>query len=401
MKTTMTIRDALVRQECGTIMTRGCDQALIRGSATAARSGCFMVLIAMLAAVGCAHRATPVLPQARPVGSKLSKQVLAFYYGWYGRPSATDAWVHWAGVDEAAGRIGNATHFPTLGAYDSHETQVIEQQVRWAKAAGITGFIASWWAQGDFQDRGMPLLLDAARRSGLSISIYFEQVRPTNAPTPAGATDALLYVLERYGHDSAWLKVDGKPVVFIYGRAVGQLKLEGWQTVVAEVNRRYPAGAIFIGDDLSPEAARVFDGIHTYNPTVATAQKSVEEIRDWAKAAFARWLEIAGRDRIACVTLIAGYDDSTQKRTAPRPITDRHGGETYRVMWEAAIAANPDWVLICSWNEWHEGSEIEPSAENGTRELATTAAFATTFLETPLRSSHDTSHLIASRWTPR
>jgi len=30
-----------------------------------------------------------------------------------------------------------------------------------------------------------------------------------------------------------------------------------------------------------------------------------------------------------------------------------------------AIKADPDWVLITSWNEWHEGSEIEPSWEDG------------------------------------
>ena len=41
------------------------------------------------------------------------------------------------------------------------------------------------------------------------------------------------------------------------------------------------------------------------------------------------------------------------------------GGQTYRVLWEEAIKADPDWVLITSWNEWHEGSEIEPSWEDG------------------------------------
>ncbi|MFN3422855.1 MAG: hypothetical protein ACK40X_14170 [Armatimonadota bacterium] len=54
-------------------------------------------------------------------------------------------------------------------------------------------------------------------------------------------------------------------------------------------------------------------------------------------------------------------------------------------MWEAAIEANPDWVLITSWNEWHEGSEIEPSVENGDRELKTTAKYALRFKQLPPR----------------
>src|SRR5437868_3250286 len=107
-------------------------------------SACSLVLIAALTGADCAHRARIAAgPQRPPAGTQLSKQVLAFYYGWYGRPSAIASWVHWAGVDAVSGRIGNATHYPTLGAYDSHDPQIIEQHFRWAKAAGITGFIVS------------------------------------------------------------------------------------------------------------------------------------------------------------------------------------------------------------------------------------------------------------------
>ena len=44
------------------------------------------------------------------------------------------------------------------------------------------------------------------------------------------------------------------------------------------------------------------------------------------------------------------------------------------MMADAAIAARPDWVLIVSWNEWLEATEIEPSVENGSRELDTLGA---------------------------
>ena len=29
------------------------------------------------------------------------------------------------------------------------------------------------------------------------------------------------------------------------------------------------------------------------------------------------------------------------------------------------MAAQPDWVLITSWNEWFEGTSVEPSVEYG------------------------------------
>jgi hypothetical protein len=39
-----------------------------------------------------------------------------------------------------------------------------------------------------------------------------------------------------------------------------------------------------------------------------------------------------------------------------------------------------DYVLITSWNEWHEGTEVEPSIEYGSRILDDTAAFSREFL---------------------
>ena len=142
-----------------------------------------------------------------------------------------------------------------------------------------------------------------------------------------------------------------------------------------------PSGAVFIGDRISSDAARIFDGIHTYNPTGLTKGNSLEEIRGWAKTRFPKLVKTARPGRIACVTIIPGYDDSVQpSRKSPRPITERYNGDTYKVMWEEAIAVNPDWVLVTSWNEWHEGSEIEPSAELGNRELDTTRRFARKFL---------------------
>jgi glycoprotein endo-alpha-1,2-mannosidase len=364
-------------------------------------SALWLILIAALHGASCARRVPLQTPQAPPVAQVaqaalvplvptssggLKKQVLAFYYGWYGNPQVSGSWTHWSDVDQAATRIGNSTNYPGLGAYDSHDPKLVEHHVRKAKEIGITGFIVSWWRQGDFHDKGMPLILETAERAGLCITIYFEDVRPRDAPDPNSAIEDLLYVLDRYGRHPAWLKVNGKPVVFVYSRAVGQLKLPGWQSVAAAINQRYAGGALFVGDQISAAAAQVFDGIHTYNPTGRTAGKSVEEIRAWAHATFPQWIEIAGHDRIACITLIAGFDDSKLGRKEPRPITDRHDGETYRVMWEEAIAANPDWVLICSWNEWHEGSEIEPSAENDGRELKTTAEFAPEFVQLPLRA---------------
>lgn len=303
------------------------------------------------------------------------KKVLAFYYGWYGNPQISGRWVHWSDVDKTKQSIGNSTHYPELGPYDSHDPKVVKQHCQWAAAVGMDGFIASWWNPNDFHDQGMSLLLNTAQEFGLEITVYLETVP---ARTRQQALDYVLYLLNHYGAHTAWLKVDSRPVLFVYSRAIGEIGLDNWRWVIAEANRKYSKGVLFIGDRLSAEAAEIFDGIHTYNITGQTARRSPKEIRTWARDRFPQWVALAA-DRIACLTIIPGYDDSKLDRPLPRPITDRHEGETYRVLWEEAIAANPTWVLLTSWNEWHEGSEIEPSVENGHRELETTAEFAPKF----------------------
>src|SRR5262249_10183358 len=89
-------------------------------------------LAALLCATACAHRVAvnpPPRPAAPPAQERagpgqLKKEVLAFYYGWYGNPRVSGAWMHWAKVDKAAGQIGTSTHYPQLGPYDSQDPTI-------------------------------------------------------------------------------------------------------------------------------------------------------------------------------------------------------------------------------------------------------------------------------------
>ena len=310
-----------------------------------------------------------------------ARQVLAFYYGWYGNVQVSYEWRHWEKVDPVIERIENVADFPAYGAYDSHDAVIVDRQAAAAHAAGITGFIASWWGRDSFEDRGMPLLLVAAAKHKLSVSAYYEQIRGEDAASRVkAAVDDIEYLLAQYGSDKAWLRADGKPVLFIYGRALHELSPADWQEVMAQVRRDNPGGVVLIADSLDPKSVSAFDGASTYNITGQTQHKTPPEIRAWAHAAYPKMVAAAGPGKISTVTIIPGYDDRNTGRLSPRPITDRWGRETYRVLWQEAIAAAPDYVLITSWNEWHEGSEIEPSVEYGSRILDETAAFSREFL---------------------
>ena len=70
------------------------------------------------------------------------------------------------------------------------------------------------------------------------------------------------------------------------------------------------------------------------------------------------------RGKFFCATVLPGYND--KKIRSPGAYLSRNNGSTYRYTWDAAIASNPDCILITSFNEWWEGTEIEPSINYST-----------------------------------
>lgn len=58
---------------------------------------------------------------------------------------------------------------------------------------------------------------------------------------------------------------------------------------------------------------------------------------------------------------------------------ERADGTYYARTWETVLSTSPDLVLVHSFNEWVEGSYIEPSAHFGSRYLQLTAQWADEF----------------------
>ena len=55
-----------------------------------------------------------------------------------------------------------------------------------------------------------------------------------------------------------------------------------------------------------------------------------------------------------------GFD--AERATGDTRVQDRADGKTYDRMWQGAVRAAADVVTITSYNEWHEGTQIEPAA---------------------------------------
>jgi len=309
------------------------------------------------------------------------REVLAFYYPWYGVDRSGKAGRHWGNINAAAHDASASPHYPACGVYNSMDPALIKSHIDFARSNSITGFIVSWWGQQSKQtrdDSSVPLLLQCAEREHFKISVYWEQAPGSGAERNARAMNDLVYLVTRFGTNDAFLKVGGKPVIFVYGRVISQIPKAAWPAIIS--GARAKAGPfLLIADKYNETNARLFDGLHMYNISWAGVGKTPAELRAWAAQYDGDAVKLARQyHRISCVTVIPGYNDTKMRK--PGRNVDRQDGEVYRTLWEEAIKAKPDWILITSWNEWLEGTEIEPSFEEGDKYLKLTAEYARHFL---------------------
>ncbi|HLJ56356.1 MAG TPA: hypothetical protein VKT77_15060 [Chthonomonadaceae bacterium] len=323
----------------------------------------------------------PVGDDGKGVGKPIARRVLALYYPWYATPAVSRRWAHYDGVEPANKRIVSHAHYPAGGPYDSTDPAVIERHLRQAKEAGIDTLVCSWWGRQDTTDRAIRLLIDRAPAHGLTVCIYWERLQPQ--PDRLAATADLAYLLRTFGSKPGCLRLSGKPVLFLYAGLCRSLPASEWEQALGAAQSRYLAGFIAIGSGDRLADALLWDGLHALDIDGPMQQKDPAAAAALLHERFLPANRLARRlGHIAIETVIAGYDDRKSNATSGIPrrsFVDRADGALYRALWSQAIADQPDWILLDSFNQWHNGTEIEPSAELGDRYLRQTAEQSATF----------------------
>lgn len=137
----------------------------------------------------------------------------AFYYPW-----TADAWPSGALADE-----------PLLGRYDSAVAATVAQEVTWMRYARLNAAIASWGGQGSATDSPISAILQATGDSPFKWSLFY-QPEASQDPSVAQIESDLAYISARYAAQPQYLRIDGRPVVFVRsGAADGCDMAQRWQ----------------------------------------------------------------------------------------------------------------------------------------------------------------------------
>lgn len=322
--------------------------------------------------LGCIVFFTQAGAQNSEVQNELNYKVHTFYYAWYGNPDTDGHYKNWnhpiiphfrdttwdnAGAFPGGEDIG-ANYYPALGDYSSNNPDLVREHMKLIKQAGIGVMALSWWGKGDFTDRSVKMYLELAQEYRLKICFHIEPVYKSAQQFK----DQIAYITENYVDHPAVFKYKGLPLYYLYD--TGKVKYYEWSKLLSEKGelslRNTALDAVFIGHwererDSGFILKSGFDGFYTYYASEGFMWGCTST--NWpVMAKFAKENDLLF---IPCPG--PGYIDTRIRPWNTRNTEDRLGGVYYENMFMNAVKASPDFIGITSFNEWHEGTQIEPA----------------------------------------
>ncbi len=241
----------------------------------------------------------------------------AFYYPWF-----PQAW-------KQKGIQPYSNYTPSLGYYSSTNAAILHQHIAMMQYAHIQVGIASWWGAYSQTDNKFPGLLAAASGTDFRWAIYYEQESQADPPVTA-IHNQLQYILNRYGSNPNFLRVNGKFVVFVYASPSDGCQMASrWKQ--ANTVGAYVVLKVFPGYAKCPFQP---NGWHQYAPASPADQQG--------KNSF---------------SISPGFWLKGQPVRLPRNL----------VRWarnvRAMVASGAKWQLVTTFSEWGEGTAVEPAMQ--------------------------------------
>jgi glycoprotein endo-alpha-1,2-mannosidase len=346
--------------------------------------------------VGCSSS-----PNTDPSEPRWAQKYLvgAYYYLWY-PGNWREGYIN--------GRL-LPQQLPTLGQYDSSDLKTIEQHINWSSQYGIDFLAVSWWPDHPELDRIIREKIFKARNiSDIKFCIFYEtsglglegdRINFTPDKTKKLISDFKFLSQQYFSHPS-YLKIKGRPVAIIY---LTRTFIGDYPKAINSLRKSLQEmgfNPFLIGDEIfwyvmrpnplppspHPETNRIkmFDGITAYNmynwakPQQMGYGSQSTYLSDVHKLYREYQTAIGSKSHLIPGT-IPGYNDrgvrlSENHQVIPRQFTS--GGEEGSFLTEALKRTvlpfmDPDIpiALITSFNEWNEGTQIEPTDASGITNL--------------------------------
>jgi len=273
-----------------------------------------------------------------------AKSIYTHYMPWFQTKGVHGNWTHWGDT------IPNQTsHFtPMIGLYDSRDPDVLEYQVLLMKYAGLDGLFMDWYGIGGDPEYGTQPIFQVLAKAGLKYAMVWEDRYANNQ---GGAGAVLQFMENNFFKTSNYVKISNRPILLV------------WQIT-------YTTAAQWT----SNMSSTTFQN----KPILITRDNALTPAAEGAYS----WINAAGGTPLAISSLdnFLGNTWTYMIPTALPRFVDDYAGFSYGTIDDQAgkmfvntitdcMESDNDITQIATWNDWQEGTIIEPSTTYGYRDL--------------------------------
>jgi hypothetical protein len=309
-----------------------------------------------------------------------AKRIYAHYMPWYETPGFRGYWGnHWTGFNNEAnpntivGPNGRrdiwSNYYPLIGPYDSADPHALECHLLQMKLAGIDGVILDWYGISGAADYGIiqvasEAMFDASAQFGLEFIACFEDrtvefLVNNGIIPPTGVNTHMVETFEWM--DTNWFGAPhygtrgGRPLVLNFGPIF--VGTPGpWELATGLLN---PEPELFALPHLwrNINADGGFNWV-SFSSFEGTTDEAVIRQR------LANYFAFTSSDPSEVIpSAVAGFDDVYAGD--PFPFLDHRDGETFRIGLDVTMDGPWDRIQLVTWNDYGEGTMIEPTREFG------------------------------------
>lgn len=319
---------------------------------------------------------TDYVPEPQPVESAVD---LGIYYfpGW---PTMT----HWQPILDFPERK------PVLGWYDEADPEVADWQIKWAVEHGITFFMVDWyWNQGHrhLEHWLHEAYMESRYREHLQWAVMWANHNPPDSHSLEDWREVTQYWIDHYFGMEEYYRIDGRPAVFIWAprnirQDVGGAEKAAELYALSQGMAREAGlpGIYFVAmsaheseaavEELEGEGYEAFTSYHGFYLARDRAEGRRFPFSQVVETGPETWQQADARSgNLHYIPVIdTGWASEPWHRQEALVIYGRTPelfGALCRKAREYAEANAKEIVVLGPWNEWGEGSYIEPFAEYG------------------------------------
>jgi len=334
---------------------------------------CFCLCLPML--ISCSKNEDPIVGVTpKPVVKTNTTKVLMHFMPWFQSPETSGYWgSHWKmtnknpDIIDGSGKRQIAAHYyPLTGPYDTKDPIIIEYQMLLMKYSGIDGIMIDWYGSHNVNDyavnlKGSNAIIDKLPEAGLEFSIVYEDYSAgivgdkTSLTGVEAAQKDMLYMQDNYFSKSNYTLLDGAPLLTTFGP------------------RTF---------NNSSQWMQIFDGLTT-KPTFLPLWNNASKVGSNGQGEFA-WIDFKsdlselnkfyskGFKHLIGSAYPGFHDFYAEGGTGTSyGYVDYNEGNTLKNTLAKATDRKAKTLQLVTWNDYGEGTMLEPTLERGFDDLVT------------------------------